>query len=44
MKMRDAILGFAKGRPLFGAPGVAAPDIGQEILKELRKIRKVVEK
>lgn len=44
VEIRDAIIGFVRGRPLFGMPGVAAPDIGSEMLEELRKIRKAVEK
>ena len=42
--IRDAIIGLVRGRPLFGMPRAAAPDIGSEMLKELRKIRKAVEK
>lgn len=42
VEIRDTIIGLVRGRPLFGAPG--APDVGSEILKELRKIRKAVEK
>jgi hypothetical protein len=33
-----------RGRPLFGTPRAAAPDIGSEMLEELKKIRKAVEK
>ena len=44
VEIRDSIIGLVRGRPLFGMPRVAAPDIGQEMLKELRKIRKAVEK
>ncbi len=42
-EIRDTIIGMVRGRPLFGAAG-AAPDISLEILEELRKIRKAVEK
>jgi len=42
VEIRDTIINFVRGRPLFGAPG--APDISSEMLKELRKIRKAVEK
>ena len=42
--IRDAIIGLVRGRPLFGMSRAAAPDIGSEMLKELRKIRKAVEK
>jgi len=42
IEIRDTIIKFVRGRPLFGAPG--APDVGSEMLKELRKIRKAVEK
>ena len=44
VEIRNSIIGLVRGRPLFGMPRVAAPDIGQEMLKELRKIRKAVEK
>jgi len=44
VEIRDAIIKLVRGRPLFGAPGVAAPDISSEMLKELRKIREAVEK
>jgi hypothetical protein len=43
VEIRDAIIGLVRGRPLFGVSGTAAPDIGSEILKELKKIRKAVE-
>ncbi|MDI6643362.1 MAG: PH domain-containing protein [Candidatus Hodarchaeaceae archaeon] len=39
MEIRDVIIGLVRGRPLFGAP-----DVGLEMLKELRKIRKAVKK
>ncbi len=42
VEIRDTILQLVRGRPLFGAPG--APNVGSEMLKELRKIRKAVEK
>jgi len=42
VEIRDAIIKIVRGRPLFGAPG--APDVGSEVLKELRRIRKAVEK
>jgi membrane protein YdbS with pleckstrin-like domain len=42
VEIRDTIINFVRGRPLFGAPG--APDVGSEMLKELKKIRKAVEK
>lgn len=42
LEIRDTIIGLVRGRPLFGATG--APDVGSEILKELKKIRKAVEK
>ena len=44
VEIRDVIIGLVRGRPLFGMPRVAAPDIGSEMLKELKKIRKAVEK
>lgn len=43
VETRDTIIGIVRGRPLFGVPGVVAPDISSEILEELRKIRKAVE-
>jgi membrane protein YdbS with pleckstrin-like domain len=42
VKIKDAILEMVRGRPLFGAP--REPNVGSEMLKELRKIRKAVEK
>ncbi|MEM3404340.1 MAG: PH domain-containing protein [Nitrososphaeria archaeon] len=44
IEIRDTIIGIVRGRPLFGAPGISAPDISSEMLEELRKIRKAVEK
>jgi len=44
VEIRDAIIELVRGRPLFGMPRTAAPDIGSEMLKELKKIRKAVEK
>lgn len=44
VEIRDAIIGLVRGRPLFGMPRATAPDIGSEMLKELKKIRKAVEK
>jgi len=44
VEIRDAIIGFVRGRPLFGMPRVAGADVGSEMLKELKKIRKAVEK
>ena len=44
VEIRDAITGLVRGRPLFGMPRVAGPDIGSDILNELRRIRKAVEK
>ena len=44
VEIRDAIIELVRGRPLFGMPRAAAPDIGSEMLKELKKIRKAVEK
>ncbi|MEM4246681.1 MAG: PH domain-containing protein, partial [Candidatus Bathyarchaeia archaeon] len=41
-EVRDTIIGMVRGRPLFGAAG--QPEIGLEILEELRKIREAVEK
>jgi hypothetical protein len=42
VEIRDKIIEFVRGRPLLGAPG--APGFGSEILEELRRIRKAVEK
>lgn len=44
VEIRDVIIGLVRGRPLFGLPRAGAPDIGSEMLKELKKIRKAVEK
>lgn len=44
VEIRDAIIGLVRGRPLFGMPRAAGPDVGSEMLKELKKIRKAVEK
>ena len=44
VEIRDAIIGLVRGRPLFGMPRAGAPDVGSEMLKELKKIRKAVEK
>lgn len=41
-EIRDKIISMVRGRPLFGA--AEASDIGLEILEELRRIRKAVEK
>lgn len=41
-EIRDTIINMVRGRPLFGTAG--APDTSLEILEELRKIRKAVEK
>lgn len=43
-EIRDTIIGMVRSRPLFGAAETAAPNIILEILEELRKIRKAVEK
>lgn len=42
--VRDTIIGLVRGRPLFGANRAAGADVSSEMLKELRKIRKAVEK
>jgi hypothetical protein len=42
LEVRDTIIELVRGRPLFGAPG--ARNVGPEILKELKRIRKAVEK
>lgn len=44
LEIRDSIIGIVRGRPLFGAPGILEPDVSSEMLEELRKIRKAVEK
>jgi len=43
-EVRDTIISMVRGRPLFGAPEAATRDVGSEILEELRKIRKALEK
>ncbi|MEM1582720.1 MAG: PH domain-containing protein [Candidatus Bathyarchaeia archaeon] len=40
-EVREMVLSMARGRPLFAE---AAPDISQEILTELRRIREALEK
>jgi membrane protein YdbS with pleckstrin-like domain len=44
MELREQILGFVKGRPLFGAPAVPADATPKEMLEELKAIRKLLEK
>jgi len=44
VEIRDMILSIVRGRPLFAAPKVRAGDVGSQILSELRKVRKVLEK
>lgn len=44
VEIRDAIIGIVRGRPLFGIPRAVAPDISLEILEELKRIRKALEK
>lgn len=44
VEIRNAIIGIVRGSPLFGTHGAVAPDISSEMLEELRKIRKAVEK
>lgn len=43
-EIRDAIIGLVRGRPLFTTPGVTVPDVFSEMLEELRRIRKALEK
>ena len=43
-EVRDTIISLVRGRPLFGAPETITRDIGLEILEELKKIRKAIEK
>ncbi|MCX8205174.1 MAG: PH domain-containing protein [Candidatus Nezhaarchaeota archaeon] len=43
VEVRDAIINMVRARPLFAPPAVTA-DIGSEILEELRKIRRALEK
>lgn len=38
-EIRDAIISMVRGRPLF----TAAPDVGSELLEELRRIREILE-
>jgi len=42
IEIRDTVIEFVRGRPLFGIPKTA-PDLSQEILEELKKIRRAVE-
>jgi len=42
--LREQILGFVRGRSLFGAPAVTPEPTQREMLEELRAIRKLLEK
>lgn len=42
--IRDEIIQLVRGRPLFGGTAAGGKDAGSEMLKELKKIRKAVEK
>jgi len=44
IEIRDTIISLVRVRPIFGAPETITRDIGSEILEELRKIRKAIEK
>lgn len=44
LEIRETILRYVRGRPLFGLPGRAPADVGAEILKELRSIRRALSK
>jgi len=44
VEIKDTIINQVRGRPLFGAPRGGAADVGSEILKELKGIRKAVSK
>ncbi len=44
VEIKDTIMGFVRNRPLFGAPKTGTADVGQDILKELKSIRKAVSK
>lgn len=43
-EIRDTIIGLVRGRPLFTTPGVTVPDVFSEMLEELRRIRKALDK
>lgn len=43
-EIRDTIISLVRDRPLFAAPETITRDIGSEILEELKKIRKAMEK
>ena len=42
LELREEILGVVRGRPLFATPGVGSDTIGQQMLEELREIRKLL--
>jgi len=42
LSLREEILGVVRGRPLFAAPGAGSDSIGQQMLEELREIRKLL--
>jgi len=42
LALREEILGVVRGRPLFAAPGSGSDSIGQQMLEELREIRKLL--
>lgn len=44
VEIKDAIIEMVRGRPLFGLPRSVAPDASSEMLEELKRIRKAVEK
>jgi membrane protein YdbS with pleckstrin-like domain len=44
IELREQILGFVKGRPLFGALAAATDATPREMLEELKAIRKLLEK
>ena len=43
-EVRDTMISVVRGRPLFGAPETITREIELEILEELKKIRKAIEK
>ncbi|MCX8181502.1 MAG: PH domain-containing protein [Candidatus Methanomethyliaceae archaeon] len=42
LELREEILNIVKGRPLFGVPGVHSDVLGQQMLEELKEIRKLL--
>lgn len=44
VELREQVLGFVKGRPLFGGPAVPTDTTTKEMLEELKAIRKLLDR